>query len=98
MLYPASPLPPVSVDAVQLNVALVPVTADTAGVPGVVGGVVSLDGSVENVTEPDGVDWLPAPSRARTRNTNCVCGVSPVRTTELVVDVAMTVLAALMMS
>src|SRR5690348_4055694 len=43
MLYPARPLPPESVDAVQVRLAPLDVTLAAVGVPGWVGGVVSAE-------------------------------------------------------
>jgi hypothetical protein len=52
--YPARPLPPASVDAAQVSVAPVDVTADATGVPGAVGAVVSgvTDGSWPQIRTP----------------------------------------------
>ena len=64
--YPASPLPPESVDAAQVRVAPVWVIDDAAGVPGTVGAVVSVAAVVVNVTADRVSDDVPGESLART--------------------------------
>jgi hypothetical protein len=85
--YPATP-EPASVDAVQVSVAPVWVTADAAGVPGTDGAVVSGGiSTVVNDTDGDDADTLPATSLARTAYVYAVAGVRPVRVyVALVVD------------
>src|SRR2546421_4334562 len=71
--------PTLSVEPVQLRLALLPLTFDAVSPPGAVGFTVSSLGSVVQIAWALLTDTLPAPSRPNTDSRYSVLGESPVR-------------------